>query len=154
MLQGLEFYLLDLKSKAQGGRQLFHDRYILLTDASGVAYKGFHLSNSIQGATRNEPLLVTPIPKDILPDVLDYVEGLIDSNNPSKKQTEIVTLYPNKKNVETSNDLIAGTSKMDKIHKIPYFELFFGTLFKNTSMHKPSAEEFKTELVERHLYKK
>ncbi len=45
-----------------------HDRYLLVRRAEGTA-EGFHLSNSLQGAAKYSPLLVTPIPPDVLPQV-------------------------------------------------------------------------------------
>jgi len=77
LLRNLNFQLLDLRSKASGRSQIFHDRYILIFDAGGKVCKGYQLSNSIQGATKHHPLLITPIPEDILPDVHGYVEKLI-----------------------------------------------------------------------------
>ncbi|MCK5346798.1 MAG: hypothetical protein KAR20_25495, partial [Candidatus Heimdallarchaeota archaeon] len=49
----------------------FHDRYILVLDNSGLPIKGFHLSNSIQKAAENYPLLITPIPNDVLAKVVE-----------------------------------------------------------------------------------
>ncbi|TOD77377.1 hypothetical protein CGJ56_24305, partial [Vibrio parahaemolyticus] len=43
-----------------------HDRYILVTDGYGLPVKGYHLSNSFQSANENFPLLITPIPTDVL----------------------------------------------------------------------------------------
>lgn len=43
-----------------------HDRYILVMGSDGLPVEGFHLSNSFQTAAQNFPLLVTPIPADIL----------------------------------------------------------------------------------------
>ncbi|MHC5719205.1 MAG: VPA1262 family N-terminal domain-containing protein, partial [Nostoc sp.] len=63
LLNNLKFWLFDLRSKEGGKTQLFHDRYILVFDESGYIITGYHLSNSLQGATRKHPLLITPIPK-------------------------------------------------------------------------------------------
>jgi hypothetical protein len=49
-----------------------HDRYILIADRGGLPTAGFHLSNSIQKANENYPLLITPIPLDVLFKVHDY----------------------------------------------------------------------------------
>ena len=39
----------------------FHDRYILIVGKDGLPVSGFNLSNSIQKANENYPLLITPI---------------------------------------------------------------------------------------------
>ena len=153
LLRGLEFYLLDLRSKAAGKRSLFHDRYMLLTNASGIAKKGFHLSNSIQGATRNEPLLVTPIPEDILPEVLDYVESLIDpGGDQQKRQTEIITLYSSKEDSANSRQHRISANKGDYIDQIPNAGFFFSKLLGDISLLTASKEDLLAVLTERRLY--
>lgn len=54
-----------------------HDRYILFVGADGLPDAGFHLSNSLQKATENHPLLVTPIPMDVLLKVEQYKSKLV-----------------------------------------------------------------------------
>lgn len=54
-----------------------HDRYILVVGNDGLPVAGFNLSNSMQAAAQNHPLLVTPIPADLLPRVNQYKEGLV-----------------------------------------------------------------------------
>jgi len=54
-----------------------HDRYILIVGLDGLPVAGFHLSNSFQTAAQNYPLLVTPIPADILLKVEQYMTGLV-----------------------------------------------------------------------------
>lgn len=56
-----------------------HDRMILIRANDGKALAGYHLSNSIQRANDNYPLLVTPIPLDVLPDVFEFVDGVIQN---------------------------------------------------------------------------
>ena len=59
-----------------------HDRYLLITEKNGRIMKGFSLSNSIQKANENFPLLVTPITRDIIPQVGKYIEGVLaDEDN-------------------------------------------------------------------------
>lgn len=97
LLNNLQFELLDLQSKDGGKKALFHDRYLLLSGKDGIPKAGFHLSNSIQGATKNAPLLVTPIPDDILGEVAKYIEELsnADHASPAARKTEVKTLYSN-----------------------------------------------------------
>lgn len=66
----------DLKVLAVPENKL-HDRMILIRSASGQPLAGYHLSNSIQRASENHPLLATPIPLDILPDIFEYIDKII-----------------------------------------------------------------------------
>jgi hypothetical protein len=54
-----------------------HDRYILIAGRDGLPITGFHLSNSIQKANENYPLLITPVPADVLLKVSKYASGLL-----------------------------------------------------------------------------
>ncbi|GAB6454545.1 hypothetical protein bcgnr5380_56370 [Bacillus cereus] len=57
-----------------------HDRMVLVRDAQMRPVAGYHLSNSLQKANENYPLLITPIPTDVLQRVLDYSDGLLRSS--------------------------------------------------------------------------
>lgn len=67
-------------------KQLIHDRYILLKDCNGLFIKGFHLSNSIQGANVSYPLLITEIPFDVIGKIQDWLNDTLisKSNEPAK----------------------------------------------------------------------
>lgn len=54
-----------------------HDRYILIMGPDNLPVAGFNLSNSFQAAAKNQPLLVTPIPADVLLRVEQYKSGLL-----------------------------------------------------------------------------
>lgn len=54
-----------------------HDRYILIMGPDRLPVAGFNLSNSLQTAAENFPLLITPIPADVLLDVEPYMSGLM-----------------------------------------------------------------------------
>ncbi|EJB5271502.1 hypothetical protein MW651_004210 [Vibrio vulnificus] len=58
-----------------------HDRYILIIEPNGLPVEGFHLSNSFQKATENHPLLITPIPIDVLYETNQYAFDLIQEVN-------------------------------------------------------------------------
>ena len=58
-----------------------HDRYILVTDSKGIPVKGYHLSNSFQSAAENYPLLITPIPTDVLYKVVEYKNNLLSDSS-------------------------------------------------------------------------
>jgi hypothetical protein len=54
-----------------------HDRYILIMGPDRLPVAGFNLSNSFQKAAENYPLLVTPIPADVLLKVEQYKSELV-----------------------------------------------------------------------------
>ncbi|SDI18967.1 VPA1262 family protein [Variovorax sp. OV700] len=54
-----------------------HDRMITIQNGQGEPIIGFHLSNSIQAANKNHPLLVTSIPIDVLRPVVDYARSIL-----------------------------------------------------------------------------
>lgn len=56
-----------------------HDRMILIRSASGRPLAGYHLSNSIQRANDNFPLLATPIPLDVMHHVFEYTDQIIQN---------------------------------------------------------------------------
>lgn len=72
-----------------------HDRYMLILDREGLPVSGFNLSNSIQKANENHPLLITPIPMDALHKVVNYASQLISRavNRTSKKAEEIEPIF-------------------------------------------------------------
>lgn len=68
-----------------------HDRYILVMDSNGLPVKGYHLSNSFQSAAENHPLLITPIPADVLYKVVEYKNSLL-----SNSDEKVTHLYDSK----------------------------------------------------------
>jgi len=54
-----------------------HDRYILIMGPDRLPVAGFHLSNSLQTTAQNYPLLITPIPPDVLLKVEQYQYELV-----------------------------------------------------------------------------
>jgi hypothetical protein len=67
-----------------------HDRYILIMGPDRLPVTGFNLSNSFQKAAENYPLLVTPIPADVLLEVEQYKSGLVQEAEvaPPEAETE------------------------------------------------------------------
>jgi hypothetical protein len=83
IVEALNISVIDINkyiNKTPSSEQIFHDRYLILYDSNLTPTNGFHLSNSIQGATKNSPLLITIIPSDILPKVSSYVNALRTAN--------------------------------------------------------------------------
>ncbi|WP_223149412.1 VPA1262 family protein [Pseudoduganella aquatica] len=71
LLKRIKFRIYGMKE----GR--LHDRYILIMGAGNLPIAGFNLSNSFQKAAENYPLLITPIPADVLIKVEQYKAGLM-----------------------------------------------------------------------------
>lgn len=65
-----------------------HDRYILIMGPDRLPVAGFNLSNSFQKAAENYPLLVTPIPADILLEVEQYKSGLVQEAEAAQPKDE------------------------------------------------------------------
>lgn len=65
-----------------------HDRYILIIGSEGLPVAGFNLSNSFQKAAENYPLLITPIPLDILLNVEQYMSELIREAGSTRARDE------------------------------------------------------------------
>ncbi|MGF6203968.1 VPA1262 family protein [Pseudomonas laurylsulfatiphila] len=65
-----------------------HDRYILVMAPDNLPIAGFNLSNSLQKAAENYPLLITPIPADILLEVEQYKSGLVQEAEAAQPEDE------------------------------------------------------------------
>jgi hypothetical protein len=77
VLRGLRLRLVGLR-----GERPFHDRLVLGFDGENEVVRGFHLSNSLDGAAKRFPLLVTAIGDDVLQGVADYVADLVTTYRP------------------------------------------------------------------------
>ncbi len=85
-----------------------HDRMILIRASDGRPIAGFHLSNSIQRANDNFPLLATPIPLDVLPQVFEYADRIIQS-----------TLHGDEKSAPTANLIFDSTAYIPGVKEDP-----------------------------------
>jgi hypothetical protein len=65
-----------------------HDRYILIMAPDGLPVAGFNLSNSLQTVAENFPLLITPIPADVLLEVERYKRGLVQEAVAAQRDSE------------------------------------------------------------------
>jgi hypothetical protein len=82
LMKRIKFRIIGLKE----GR--LHDRYILIMGTDGLPIAGFSLSNSFQKAAENYPLLVTPIPADVLIQVEQYKSLLLDEARAAQSASE------------------------------------------------------------------
>ena len=84
-----------------------HDRYILVIGENGLPVEGFHLSNSFQKAAESYPLLITPIPMDVLYKTKQYLFDLLQMANMASNgvlDENIITLLFDSK--ETSDNMV------------------------------------------------
>jgi hypothetical protein len=65
-----------------------HDRDILIMGPDGLPVAGFNLSNSLQKVAENYPLLITPIPADILLKVEQYKSALVQEAKDAQSEVE------------------------------------------------------------------
>lgn len=82
LLRRIKFRIYGLKE----GR--LHDRYILIMGSDKLPVAGFHLSNSFQKAAENYPLLITPIPSDVLLQVEQYKSVLVQEAMATRSGSE------------------------------------------------------------------
>ncbi len=76
-----------------------HDRYMLFVDQDHTCIRGYHLSNSIQKANENHPLLITEIPKDTCYKIQDWLlSDLNEFLNEIKAIGEVKEKYSLEKN--------------------------------------------------------
>ncbi|AFZ27739.1 hypothetical protein Cylst_5743 [Cylindrospermum stagnale PCC 7417] len=138
LLINLKFRLLDITSKGGGDKQLFHDRYILIFDQQGKVKTGYHLSNSLQSATSNHPLLITPIPDDIINNVELYVADLLQDN----EKREVKTLFSSVEHQQ----IFCSDQRLTGLSAIPYNNLFFAALLNEHSLVYLSQSDLTNQL--------
>ncbi|TXT29788.1 MAG: hypothetical protein FD131_2254 [Rhodocyclaceae bacterium] len=92
LMQRINLKILGVKPGA------LHDRYLLVADGRGLPVTGFNLSNSIQKANEDHPLLITPIPMDALHEVFNYATRLISraANRPNSDGEEMEPIFDSK----------------------------------------------------------
>lgn len=135
-----------------GATNILHDRYMLLYD-NNTPTKGFLLSNSIQGATTKQPLLITPIPYDTLLKVDDYISDSLknkdislvyDSESISQQVTNVKSKvcspeFYNELKSKLSNKNDITTTRVNSLlssNNIYFNQMFstFGYFLANTNM--------------------
>lgn len=112
-----------------------HDRMLLVRDKNGLPLEGYHLSNSIQRANENFPLLITEIPLDTLYSIFSYIDELIQVQNAKNKPYLFdSTTYHVKKNSENS------------IYDTPYMGAVLAKWWENSKLSALSGSLLKTEM--------
>ncbi len=108
------------------GKKSIHDRYILTFDYEGQL-KGYHLSNSIQNATKNFPLLITPIPSDLLLYISSYVNELIKDLDPIRDSSPSISSVEDKTlldNIPNPKSFFKGLTQNEEIESLDNDQLF------------------------------
>lgn len=134
ILSQLNLEILDLRSNGAKTEALFHDRYILVYGPAARLVRGFHLSNSIQGATRNAPLLVTPIPPDVLDSVGEYVAALREADPEVVINASAVTLF-------STREWRKPVASRGGEEVFPYRGMLFTSLLGDRSLETRTEEE-------------
>ncbi|MEO7214664.1 VPA1262 family protein [Mucilaginibacter sp.] len=155
LFTGINITITDLTSPDGGKKQLFHDRYIIVTDDKGFATKGYHLSNSLQGATRKEPILITLIPPDVLPEVLKYMGDLLDATKVgTSKKTTLVTLFqvPETSKVISTSAALNNPNFNKSLQEIPQAAYLFANLYNESRLRKANLAELQTFVQDQGLF--
>lgn len=139
LLESMDFEILEASKR-------FHDRYVLVFDATDAVERGYHLSNSLSGAAKTHPLLVTPIPRDVLPKLVRYVHGIAggatllfrarEGDIPLKAE-EVATEPP---------------AKMEDAFELLFTEVDFGDAWRTFAAglaHDPAPSTWHSRLIER-----
>lgn len=149
VLSRLQLNIWDLRSNQNGKGSYFHDRYFLIYDSSGIVSEGYHLSNSLQAATKFHPLLVTPIPIDILEEVDSYVGALRNAQSPIVNNASTILIYPKKEvDYDTLTNSIAGNCDKDIIRRISQATMFFAELLQDSELISIKCESIKRKLLD------
>ncbi len=87
------FRIEEIGPSGAGDDALIHDRYLMLWNRAGEVVRAFSLTNSLQGATREHPMLATPIPADVLPKVVSYIREIQSGKHPRGTAVTVKTLW-------------------------------------------------------------
>lgn len=129
----LQLYI--LKDKA------IHDRYLWIEDNEGEVIEGFHLSNSLQGATQLYPLLITPIPKDVLCQVQQYVSD-------KKKRSQKPSMVFDAKDI-----VVTPVNPLDPLLAFPFVGEILSVFYGTEALKGLSGDALKQQLEQKRLLK-
>lgn len=134
--------ILDLKRISQGSKQIFHDRYALFFNKDGRLEAGYNFSNSVQGAMGRFPLLITPIPIDLLEPLQNYIHEFILGNikSRSRRVDVIYTTHNSQEQLKQEKAVKQGVN----IFKRP--SLFFSELLSENSILRMDEKSLKSYL--------
>ena len=124
-----------------------HDRYILVIGQYGLPIEGFHLSNSFQKATENFPLLVTPIPTDVLYKTNQFTFDLIQEANTfstGRNESRAISVLFDSKSLTTPTKLYEPLS----ILKNTLAGAVLSVWLEQPSLKGLSGNELKNKMIE------
>lgn len=130
----------DLVSKSGSPRQYFHDRHLLFFDSKGTLKSGYNLSNSIQGAMKKYPLLITPIPSDILERVQEYTYNFL-SVKANLAERKMTLLFPPERPAEKKFEFKNG------IDSLSFAPELFSILLQNPTLKNMPKDQFRDWLL-------
>lgn len=149
ILSRLGLKIIDIRGDKSWNNSYFHDRYLLIFDSNGDVSEGYHLSNSLQAATQAHPLLITPIPSDILKDVVSYIEFLSTAKPPLINEATALQIYPNNiENTIGSASLKIKKNEDETEKRILKARLFFAELLQMLDLKSATFEESKRILLQ------
>ncbi|MES5869067.1 VPA1262 family protein [Bacillus cereus group sp. RP32] len=152
ILSRLQLKILDIRGNQKGKGSYFHDRYILIYDNDGNISEGYHLSNSLQAATKFDPLLVTPIPIDILTEVASYVDMLRNARPPIINYASTIQIYPEMVvNNDVSECSVTSNNDNELLKRLSKTSLFLAELLQDPEITSTDIESVKQKLLDRNL---
>ncbi|TBX66049.1 VPA1262 family protein [Bacillus toyonensis] len=152
ILSRLQLKILDIRGNQNGKGSYFHDRYILIYDNNGHVSEGYHLSNSLQAATKFDPLLVTPIPIDILTEVATYVDMLRNAQPPIINHASTIQIYPERVvNNDVSEHSVTSNNNNELLKRFSKTSLFLAELLQDPEITSTDIESVKQKLLEKNL---
>lgn len=137
ILSGVKFAAYDVRSKGGGRSQLFHDRYILFFNGEDKPHNGYHISNSLQGATRKHPLLITPIPERLLGSVYDYIQTLLKESD----RYHLIQLWPPSEPDNSAATTVVRGQTIKKIRPL------LATLLDDPSLDEADEQQVRSALT-------
>ena len=123
----LKLNIFGLKRKKDDTDQIIHDRFVHLLHKDSVV-TSYLLSNSLNGASKNHPLVVTPIPKDIQKEVLRYYDNLINEETKPGNALEKVNIWTTEEQKSVS---IKKEEEVRGLKVFPYIDLLLDVIFEN-----------------------
>ena len=103
----------------RGGKQVFHDRYLIRYHESGKI-DGFLLSNSLNSMGQFYPFVIAPMDYDVCLEVIEYLNEIRDSDvqNKKNKKERIISeiLYDSKK--------LCNSQQKEISEELPYMDWF------------------------------
>jgi hypothetical protein len=96
------FSIMAISPDGSSTKQLIHDRLIIVKARGGMVLNVFSLTNSLQGATRRQPMLVVPVAADVLPEVIGHAEQILSGKPRPDVSARVEKIWQNDRPVTPS----------------------------------------------------